>query len=136
MSDNGKLTLGIVGILVITAVICTLVSWLFGWISLPFRKGSVTNVETQFTYGYTTMQSLEASANTVCNFEVVATNTTDVNAQNQRMSQLLQYEANYNRIEAQYDAWAANFFQGKIIRPADLPMVAPTLDQMKQRVCE
>lgn len=136
MNDNVKLGLGIVGLLFVGALIIVMLDFLFGWFALPFIKGSVNNVETQFTYGYTTMHSLEATAKTVCDFEVIATNTTDSNAQNQRMSQLLQYEANYNRIEGNYDAWAANVFQGGVIRPADLPIVAPTLGEMKLKVCK
>jgi hypothetical protein len=128
MKTGAWIILAIIGI--------ALLGWFLSWVLLPVQKTSPGNVENQFTTGYTYMNSMKALASTVCNFETLATATVGQDAQNQRLSQLLQYQANYNRIKGDYDAWAANIFLGKEIRPkADLPATAPSLDEMKRQVC-
>lgn len=121
--------------LLLIALIAVVSSWAFGWIVLPWQKGSAGNVEKQFTYGYTQYRSLEATARQVCTAEKAVANATTNDEKTQRNTQLMGYENNYARLAGEYDAWASNIFQGNVIRPSDLPLRAPTLEDLKTRVC-
>lgn len=106
-----------------------------GWGLLPFEKASVVNVEKQFTWGYTQMGALETTARSVCTAQKAYDMETDKDYKAQRLSQLTGYQSNYNRLQGEYDAWAANIFTGKVVRPSDLPERAPNLDQMTAKLC-
>jgi len=116
-------------------LILTIVGFIFGWITLPIDKGSRDNVEKQFRRGYELYESLQATAQMVCTAEQ-AYNETDPNTKQQRQTQLTAYQTNYQRLAAEYDAWARNVFEGGIIHPQDLPTRAPTLQDMKSQVCK
>lgn len=137
-NDTGlSLSWGIWAI-VIAAVLVTaivVVSVAAGWITLPFLKGSAGNVEKQFTFGYQQYNALKATATSVCAAQRAVEAATNDSEKSQRTSQLLAYETNYARLAGEYDAWASNIFQGNVVRPADLPLRAPTLDAMKSQVC-
>ena len=123
------------GGLLLIIVILSLFGLLLGWITLPGQKASVQNVEEQFRVGYELHNSLTASANSVCTAQKAYDAETDPTFKSQRQTQLLAYETNYARLAASYDAWASNIFQGKVIRPADLPNRAPSLSTKLFEVC-
>lgn len=133
---NWKIFWQVVGIVFIVGLVLAAMGFVFGWITLPIQKGGVQNVEQQFTYGYQTKKALEATARSVCLAQKAYDVETDPALKSQRQSQLLAYQANYSRLEGEYDAWAANVFQGKVIRPNDLPAQAPTLSGMILQVCQ
>ena len=123
----------VIGALFIVAIV--VVSLAAGWITLPFLKGSAGNVEKQFTFGYQQYNALKATATSVCAAQKAVDAATNDSERSQRTSQLLAYETNYARLAGEYDAWASNIFQGNVVRPADLPLRAPSLDTMKTQVC-
>ncbi len=61
---------------------------------------------------------------------------TDPRAKTQRLPYLQGYETNYYRIAADYNAWSRNSLEGDLIRPEDLPALAPSLSEMKSQVCQ
>lgn len=135
MDWDWKLFWKIVGIVIVIGLVLTIIGFVFGWITLPFQKGGAQNVEQQFTYGYQTMNALKSTARSACQAQKAYDAETDPNLKSQRQSQLLAFQNNYSRLEGEYDAWAANIFQGKVIRPNDLPAQAPTLAEMTSQVC-
>ncbi len=116
-------------------LILTIVGFIFGWITFPIDKGSRDNVKKQFQRGYELYESLQATAQMVCTAEQ-AYNETDPNTKQQRQTQLIAYQTNYQRLAAEYDAWTRNVFERGIIHPQDLPTRAPTLQDMKSQVCK
>lgn len=126
----------VVGALFVVGLAISVMGFAFGWITLPIQKGSAQNVEQQFTYGYQTMQSLQSTARSVCQAQKAYDAEADPSLKSQRQTQLLAYQSNYSRLEGEYDAWAANVFQGRVVRPADLPAQAPTLSGMASQVCQ
>lgn len=132
---NWKVFWQVVWISFVVSIVLAVMGFVFGWITLPTDKGSARNVEEQFTYGYTQINALRSTARSVCLAQAAYDSETNPDLKSQRQSQLLGYESNYSRLEGEYDAWAANIFQGKVIRPLDLPFQAPTLNEMKAEVC-
>lgn len=135
MDWNWKSFWQVVGVLFVVGLVLTVFSFVFGWITLPIQKGGAGNVEQQFTYGYQTIKALQSTARSVCLTQKAYDAETDPSLKSQRQTQLLGYQSNYSRLEGEYDAWAANIFQGKVIRPSDLPQTAPSLGEMQSTVC-
>lgn len=106
-----------------------------GWTILPFQKTSVANVEKQWAFAYQYDESLQAAARQVCRVEGAIRTATEPEEQVQRRSQLLAYEQNYTRIQAEYNQKLRNAFEAKYIRPSDVPASAPELETMKLKVC-
>jgi hypothetical protein len=118
--------LGIIGVLVL--------SFALGWIAVPFQIFGVDNVKAQWQFAYTYDESLQAIARQDCTAitAVKAAATTD--EATARRSQQFSIENNYSRVEGEYNAALRNAFQAKLVAPADVPSIAPTLLVMKQRV--
>jgi len=135
MDWDWKVFWKVVGILFVVMLVFSALGFLFGWITLPIKKGSAGNVEEQFRTGYELYESLQATAQSVCTAEKAYNDEIDSTLKSQRQSQLLAYETNYARLSADYDAWSRNVFEGGIVRPADLPARAPSLSEMKAQSC-
>lgn len=124
-------------VLIILAVfICVmLVSVGLGWISMPFQKVSTENVQQQWAFAYQYDESLRAVARQVCSAEKAMNASTTPEEAIQRRSQVMAYEQNYARVQAEYDAKLRNAFEAKYIRPNDVPPRAPDLSVAKLMVC-
>lgn len=122
------LTLGVLG------GIATYTGLAGRWLAQPAQILSPENVRAQWAFAYTYEESLAASARQVCIAEAaVKTATTDTEA-TARRSQLIAIQQNYARIEGEYNAKLRNAFEAKLVRPDDVPAIAPTLTQMRTRV--
>lgn len=136
LDRNGDISFAKVGLVIFVLVIalagCT---WALNWALTPFRILSVEHVEKEWTFAYTDIKALEQTAQMVCDAEDAVTNAINDNERVQRNTQLIALKNNYNRVKAEYDKELANRFAAGIVAPADVPRVAPTLDEMKQRVC-
>jgi hypothetical protein len=104
------------------------------WFAQPAQILSPENVRAQWAFAYTYEESLAASARQVCVAEAaVKAATTDAEG-SARRSQLFAIQQNYARIEGEYNAKLRNAFEAKLVRPDDVPTIAPTLAQMRVRV--
>ena len=110
-------------------------AWLFGWFSVPGEIVSPENVKKQWAFAYQYDESLQAAARQVCLAEKALNAAESDTEKTQRRSQLLAYETNYTRIEAEYNAKLRNAFEAGLVAPPDVPKRAQTLDDMKSRVC-
>ncbi len=122
-------------ILVVVSVVGGALAWGLGWISVPGQVLSPQNVQEQWRFAYAFDESLQAIAQQVCATEKALAGATNENEQTQRRSQLLAYEQNYARVAAEYDARLRNAFQAGLVAPSDVPRRAPTLNEMKLRMC-
>ncbi|MFA5185624.1 MAG: hypothetical protein WC551_03995 [Patescibacteria group bacterium] len=125
----------LLGLFVAVVVIAVAVSWVAGWGAVPVQVASAENVQKQFAFAYQYDESLQAVARQVCSAEKgVAESSSDVE-RTQRRSQALAFEQNYARIEAEFNAKLRNAFEAKYVAPSDVPKRAPTLTEMKVKVC-
>ena len=83
---------------------------------------------------YTQYEYLEAIANNVCEYEKVYQESSEQD-RSARLSFLLAQKSNYNQVAAKYDAAVRNALDRKYLKPADLPSLAPKLEEMKNEVC-
>jgi hypothetical protein len=117
-----------IGILILVVVVLTALGLLFGWIGGGASVVSVDNVKAQYQFAYQDLNSLKATAANACGErEALADPTLGADEKTARRSQLIAYEQNYERIKAEYDARVQNVFQAKLVKPADVPLMAPTL---------
>lgn len=112
------------------------ISWAAGWLDAPRKITSVENVEKQWAFAYQFDESLQATARQVCTAEKAIEQATSENTKTQRQTQAIAIEQNYARIEAQYNAKLRNAFEAKWVKPSDVPQTAPTLEEMKAKVCK
>jgi len=130
-----KWYLWVVGLIVAASVIGGIVVWVGGWAAVPAQVTSAENVQKQWAFAYQYDESLQAAARQVCSAEKgVAESSSDME-RTQRRSQALAYEQNYARIEAEFNAKLRNAFEAKYVAPSDVPKRAPTLTEMKAKVC-
>ena len=125
----------VVGIIIACFVGLIILGWALGWLVTPFGVSSAANAQQQFGFAYQSYESLKASAQNVCVAEKAVTDAESSEERIQRQSQLQVLETNYNRIAAAYNAKMADAFQAKYVRPNDLPAEAPTMGQMRLKVC-
>lgn len=109
--------------------------WISGWASEPGRVTGVDNVRAQWQFAYDYDADLRAIAQQVCNAEVMVENATSDAALEQRQSQVLAYQNNYERVRSEYDGRLRDAFRAKYVAPDDVPDKAPTLVDMKATVC-
>jgi len=107
----------------------------FGWFTAPVQIYSIENVREQWRFAYDYDESLKAAAQQVCIAEKAVQDASSDNEKSQRRSQQMAYETNYTRIEADFNARLRNAFEAKLVKPADVPDKAPSLSEMKKRVC-
>ncbi|MDO8522796.1 MAG: hypothetical protein Q7S12_00715 [bacterium] len=131
LSERGSAALIILGV----ALALIVGGWILSWVLVPLQMTSPENVRKQWGFAYEYDESLQAAARQVCGMEkaLVSSGAED---KSQRQSQLLALEQNYSRIERDYNAKLRNAFEAKYIRPSDVPNRAPTLSEMKLKVCD
>lgn len=123
------------GIAVLAIVVLIPIGWGLGWLSVPFQTTSAQNVREQWKFAYQFDEDLQAQARNACIAEKAYNEAPAGDVKTQRQTQLIANEQNYNRIAADYDARLRNAFEAKLVRPSDVPDKAPTLAEMKRRVC-
>lgn len=126
--DFGKGCLVVVA-LVLLVLALSAIAFVSSWCSAVAKVVSPENVTGTWDFAYKYEKSLNALATQDCNLLLaVNRSTSDTEAQNRR-SQELAVSQQYSNAEAAYDAKLANAFQGKFVKPPDVPSQAPTLDQ-------
>lgn len=129
MSDALKAVLGLLAVVAVLAVGLIALGLGLGWFKAGTDVISADNVKTQYEFGYTYDRSMTALAGTWCSARQAEDAETNADNKSQRTTQRLAYENQYRSVQAQYDAAMANAFKAKHVKPADLPLVAPSLDQ-------
>jgi len=127
--------LWLLGLVVAAVVIAGIVGWVGSWAAVPAQVASAENVQKQWAFAYQYDESLQAAARQVCSAEKAVTESSSEAERTQRRSQALAFEQNYFRIEAEFNAKLRNAFEAKYVAPSDVPKRAPTLAEMKAKVC-
>lgn len=125
---------GQVVMFVLIAIAAIVIVWVLSWILVPVQMTSPGNVMKQWAFAYGYDEALQNAARKVCAAQRAVEGTSG-DVQTQRQSQEIALEMNYSSIEAKYNAALRNAFEAKYIRPSDVPSHAPTLDEMRPRVC-
>lgn len=121
---------------VVIVVILVALGWFLSWLFVPAQVASPQNVREQWQFAYGYEEKLQAAAQQICIAEEAVASAVGSTEKEQRRSQLIAYEINYTRLQADYDARLRNAFEAKLVAPPDVPKVAPTLTQQKERgVC-
>lgn len=110
----GVTTIAVVFVLLVVGFLGV---FIFGWFSTTANIYSAGNVKAQYQFGYDYDRAMAATARNVC----IAKQT------GLEASALAAYEQTYSNIEGQYDARMADKFRAQRVKPSDLPLVAPTL---------
>lgn len=125
----------VLGIICVVGAIGFVLNWAAGWAAVPAQVASAENVQKQWAFAYQYDESLQAAARQVCSAEKGVAESSSDAERTQRRSQALAYEQNYARIEAEFNAKLRNAFEAKYVAPSDVPKRAPTLVEMKAKVC-
>lgn len=125
----------LLGLFVAVVMIGGIVGWVASWGAVPLQVTSAENVQKQWAFAYQYDESLQAAARQVCSTEKAVAESSSDAERTQRRSQALAFEQNYARIEAEFNAKLRNAFEAKYVAPSDVPRRAPTLAEMKAKVC-
>ena len=110
----------------------TALGFALDWFGTGVKIVSPENVKAQYEFAYQDTRALRADATNVCGeLHVLADPTVSADEKTSRRSQLLAYQQLYAKTEADYDARVANVFQAKLVKPSDVPLVSPTLQEME-----
>jgi len=123
-----------IGVFLIFGIIFTVIGLLSGWFSTGANIISPQHVSSEWDFAYTYDKSLTASALNWCSAKKAEDAETDPAIKVQRVSQTLAREANYNSIQARYNAELANAFKAKLVKPPDVPRQAPTLSEKVEQI--
>jgi hypothetical protein len=110
----------------------------FGWVSGEANLRSFGKASQNYAEAYSDARAMDANATQACRLKdavAQAKSAGDQNAVNQRESQLLAIENNYDRVRGEYDAYMQNHFQGGVIHPKRLPIPYWTLSQRQKALC-
>lgn len=100
----------------------------FGWISGEANLRSFGHVRQTYAYAYDHIAALQSLQQNACVANQAISEETDPAIKSQRRTQLIAVENTYNRTQREYDAYMSDHFRGKVIKPGDLPLPAPSLD--------
>lgn len=130
-----KWLVGVGVVLVLVGAVLIPFGWGFAWLHEGARITGPDNSRQQFTAVIGDYKGLEAAAGNVCNA---------VNAKGSGDPTLVEdpafaYRAKYREIAADYDRRMDNAFEAGVVRRypglRDYPRQAPTLKQMRKKVC-
>ncbi len=110
----------------------------FGWVTGEANLRSFSHVEQTYREAFDDVNSMDANVRQACRYQELANHAKDSgdnSAYNQRESQLTAVENNFDRIKGEYEAYMGDHFRGGVIRPSQLPMPYPTLDERMQDLC-
>lgn len=134
--EGGKWVLGICLVFVVIGVILIPFGWGFAWLSEGARITGPDNSRQQFTTVIGDYKSLKATAGNVCN---VANSKGGEGDPSLVEDPAFAYKAKYREIAADYDRRMDNAFEAGIVNKypglRKYPRQAPTLKQMRKRVC-
>lgn len=125
-----RVLLGIFAVIVssfLLAVVTTPLTIGFGWFQGEANLRSFNHVRDTYQFAYDHVGTLKSLQSNVC-IAKLAVDASTADVKSQRETQLIAIEQTYNRVEQEYDAYMDDHFRGKVIKPADLPYPAPTLD--------
>ncbi len=124
------LAIKLVGAGLALAVLLCGAAWVFGWGKTAADVVGPDNVKAQWAFAYEYDNSLTGIATNWCSFkkaELASIGNSDEHSQ--RVSMTLAQETLYASKKAEYDAALRNAFKAKLVKPADVPTSAPTLDE-------
>lgn len=136
-----RVAVGVMAIIVVVffiAVATTPLTIGFGWYKGEANLRSFDHVKATYQVAFDDANAMDANARQACRFKKQvdeAKASGDETAANQRQSQLLAVETNYDRIKGEYDAYMSDHFRGGVIKPQQLPMPYPTLEVRMTAVC-
>lgn len=119
----------LLGVFLAVGVVLTLTGVAFGWFRTAVGVVSPDNVKAQWQFAYDYSESLNAIAGQWCTARQAEDTESNADAKVQRTSQRIAIEQNYDRVKATFDARLADTFRAKLVKPADVPDRAPTLQQ-------
>lgn len=122
-----KWLLWAVGIIAVLSVVIGGLGFVFGWFGAATAIVSPENVKAQFQAAYDDINALNAVGANIC----IAKKQRDLypvgtDGYNTGESNVVAQEQNYQRISNHYNAYVSDPFRAKLVRPRDLPAVAPT----------
>lgn len=123
------LALKVVGALLALGVLLTVAGFGFGWFRTATNVIGPDNVRAQWQFAYDYSESLNAIGGQWCTAKAAENAAVGPDERLQRSSQRIAIEQNYDRVKATYDARLADAFRAKLVKPADVPERAPTLQQ-------
>lgn len=107
----------------------------FGWFQGEAQLRSFGHVRDTYREAFDDTAAMDANARQACRLDKVIAAETDPSVKQQRQSQLLAIENNYDRVKADYEAYMRDHFRGGVIRPRQLPLPYPSLEDRKAEVC-
>lgn len=116
------------GVVVVLFIVIGGLAFGLGWIKTGTDIVSPQNVKAQWQFAYDYNASLGAAASNWCSAKKAEDEATSSD-KSERTSQRLAREALYQKIEAEYDGRLRDAFRAKLVKPADVPSVAPTLSE-------
>lgn len=126
----------VVGFIVVASIIGGIGHFALGWWSTAVKVVSPENVTAQYRLAFQDYNALEAAAQNACIVRDALNGLEPgSDAYNQRQSQLLAIQSNYNRIKSEYEARMQNIFEANKVKPAQLPFEAPSEEGMEGQVC-
>lgn len=132
----GKLVLKGFGALLVIGVLCISGGFFLGWFKAGTDVIGPDNVREQFRFAYDYIEAADASGQNWCSIRQAELESTDPSVREQRTSQRLAIEMNYDRnIVAPYNARMDDMFRAGLVHPPDVPDRAPTLRETAMRLC-
>ncbi len=133
-----KWLLGIVGIIMVIAVVGGIGHFVLGWFNAGAEIVSPANVKEQYGRVIEDWNSLEAAAQNACGAEDAAKHGNV--GPTLLEDPALAYKAKYRQIAVDYNRRQTNIFEAKLVGPSncgaqDCPRLAPTLGEMQKKVC-
>lgn len=128
MSTAAKIVAAVIG-LILLIIVGTILSIAMGWFSGEANLRSFNHVKQTYQEAFDDVNSMEANVRQACRIKPLAKDDP------QRQTQLIAIENNYDRIKGEYDAYMSDHFRGGVIRPRQLPMPYPTLEERESVVC-
>ena len=137
MTTTAKIVGGFVGVIILAAIL-VLVGIGFGWFSGEANLRSFDHVKATYREAFDDVNSMDANARQACTFTQAVKDATaagDTSTATQRQTQLLAVENNYDRIKGEYEAYMNDHFRGNVIRPKQLPLPYPTIQERMAVLC-
>jgi hypothetical protein len=117
------------GLVIVLSLVFGVVGFFGGWFNAGKDIISPANVKAQWQFAYDFDRSLDAISKQYCTAVLVENAETDPTIKPQRTDQRIAIENNYQRVEAEYDGRLADAFRAKLVKPSNVPSVAPTLGE-------
>lgn len=110
----------------------------FGWFSGEANLRSFPHVAQTYQIAFDDAKGMDANVRQYCQFQASADKARaagDTATANQRDTQALAVQSNYDRLKGEYDAYMQDHFRGKVLHPAQLPMPYPTFEARQKALC-